>query len=140
MPAITAERLRPGAVFVPLDFTCYRAALRHVREIFLRHSDLVKSLSPHEAYLDVIVNKIGPPDGQFVTRLEDVHRFLSPLPVELLPGVGKVMDAKLEALGVRIVGDPHAMDADEIERRFGRYGRRLHQLSNGIDNHPVTPH
>src|SRR6476659_10915139 len=53
MPALRAERLCPDAVFVAPDFARYRAASKHVREIFLRHTDLVEPLSLDEAYLDV---------------------------------------------------------------------------------------
>jgi len=53
MPAGRAERLCPDAVFVPPDFTRYRAVSRQVREIMLRHTDLVEPLSLDEAYLDV---------------------------------------------------------------------------------------
>src|SRR5262249_45127383 len=38
MPAIRAERLCPDAVFVPPDFTRYRAVSRSAREIFQRHT------------------------------------------------------------------------------------------------------
>ena len=61
MPAITAERLCPQAVFVPPDFTRYKAVSRAVREIFQRHTDLIEPLSLDEAYLDVTENKIGLP-------------------------------------------------------------------------------
>ncbi|WP_109487631.1 DNA polymerase IV [Occallatibacter savannae] len=57
MPAVQAERLCPDAVFVPPDFTRYRTVSRAVREIFLRHTDLVEPLSLDEAYLDVTENK-----------------------------------------------------------------------------------
>src|ERR1700678_4147550 len=57
MPAITAERLCPNAIFVPPDFTRYRAVSRLVREIFKRHTDLIEPLSLDEAYLDVTENK-----------------------------------------------------------------------------------
>lgn len=59
MPAVRAERLCPDAVFVPPDFTRYRAVSRAVREIMLTHTDLVEPLSLDEAYLDVTVNKQG---------------------------------------------------------------------------------
>jgi len=51
MPALRAERLCPAAIFVPPDFTRYRAASKQVREIFLKHTDLVEPLSLYEAYL-----------------------------------------------------------------------------------------
>jgi DNA polymerase-4 len=59
MAATHAERLCPQAVFVPPDFTRYRAVSRAVREIFLRHTDLIEPLSLDEAYLDVTENKTG---------------------------------------------------------------------------------
>jgi DNA polymerase-4 len=61
MPAVHAERLCPDAVFVPPDFTRYRAVSRLVREIFKSHTDLVEPLSLDEAYLDVTENKTGLP-------------------------------------------------------------------------------
>jgi DNA polymerase IV len=61
MPAITAERLCPQAIFVPPDFTRYKAASRAARAIFERHSDLIEPLSLDEAYLDVTENKTGLP-------------------------------------------------------------------------------
>jgi DNA polymerase-4 len=59
MAATHAERLCPEAVFVPPDFTRYRAVSRAVREIFLRHTELIEPLSLDEAYLDVTENKTG---------------------------------------------------------------------------------
>ena len=52
MPAVRAQRLCPEAIFVPPDFTRYRAVSHHVREIFKRHTDLIEPLSLDEAYLD----------------------------------------------------------------------------------------
>ena len=68
MPAIRAERLCPGAIFVPPDFTRYRAVSHSVREIFKRHTDLIEPLSLDEAYLDVTENKTGLPTATLVAR------------------------------------------------------------------------
>jgi DNA polymerase IV len=59
MPAISAERMCPQAVFIPPDFVRYRAVSAAVREIFKVHTDLVEPLSLDEAYLDVTENKTG---------------------------------------------------------------------------------
>jgi DNA polymerase-4 len=61
MPAVTAERLCPQAVFVPPDFTRYKAVSHAVREILQQHTDLIEPLSLDEAYLDVTENKTGLP-------------------------------------------------------------------------------
>ncbi|MBS0590412.1 MAG: DNA polymerase IV [Proteobacteria bacterium] len=180
MPALRAARLCPQAIFVPPDFSRYRAVSKQVREIFLKHTDLVEPLSLDEAYLDVTAPKtdfssataiakairaeivettrltasagVAPnkflakiasdwrkPDGLFVVKPEQVEAFLAPLDVGKIPGVGKVMSAKLEALGVHTCADLRAFDLREIERRFGRYGLRLRELSFGIDARRVNP-
>src|ERR1700693_2276424 len=53
MPAVRAERLGPGAVFVAPDFPRSRVVSHEVREIFNPHTDLIEPLSLDEAYLDV---------------------------------------------------------------------------------------
>ncbi|WP_029919599.1 DNA polymerase IV [Nevskia soli] len=68
MPALRAARLCPDAVFVPPDFTRYRAVSRQVREIMLTHTDLVEPLSLDEAYLDVTENKTGLPTATRVAK------------------------------------------------------------------------
>jgi DNA polymerase-4 len=180
MPAVRAERLCPDAVFVPPDFTRYRAVSVAVRSIMLQHTDLMEPLSLDEAYLDVTENKTGlptatrvasairtqirvelrltasagvapnkflakiasdwrKPDGQFVIQPAEVDGFLLPLAVGRLPGVGKVMGEKLQQLGVSTVGELRTLDAQTLERRFGRYGTRLYELARGIDDREVHP-
>ena len=68
MPTGRAERLCPGGIFVPPDFTRYRAVSHQVREIFHRHTDLIEPLSLDEAYLDVTQNKTGIPTATRVAR------------------------------------------------------------------------
>jgi DNA polymerase-4 len=61
MPAMRAKKLCPEGVFVHPDFERYRAASKHIREIFERHSALVEPLSLDEAYLDVTEELTGIP-------------------------------------------------------------------------------
>jgi len=68
MPAVRAERLCPSAIFVPPDFTRYRAVSHSVRDIFKRHTDLIEPLSLDEAYLDVNENKTDLPTATLVAR------------------------------------------------------------------------
>ncbi len=90
-------------------------------------------------FLAKIASDWRKPDGQFVVKPQDVEVFLAPLPVSKLPGVGKVMEAKLAQLGIASVGQLRAFGEPELQRRFGRWGQRLHELSRGIDEHPVQP-
>jgi DNA polymerase-4 len=88
-------------------------------------------------FLAKIASDWRKPDGLFVIRPVEVLDFLAPLPVSRLPGVGKVMDAQLRALGIQTVRDLRARPAQELEQRFGRWGRRLAELALGIDHRRV---
>jgi DNA polymerase-4 len=79
MPAARAERLCPDGIFIPPDFTRYRAVSRLTREIFQRHTDLVEPLSLDEAYLDVTENKTGLPTATRVASAirEQIRQELS---------------------------------------------------------------
>jgi len=79
------------------------------------------------------------PDGLFVIQPEDIDAFLLPLPVERLPGVGKVTEEKLAKLGIKTIGDLRTLDLRVLEDHFGGYGRRLHELAHGIDDNKVIP-
>ena len=68
MPAMRAQRLCPQAIFLPPDFTRYRAVSRSAHEIFKRQTDLIEPLSLDEAYLDVTENKTGLPTATLVAR------------------------------------------------------------------------
>jgi DNA polymerase-4 len=85
-----------------------------------------------------IASDFRKPDGLFVVRPHQVEAFLAPLPVGRLPGVGNVMERKLGELGIAVVADLRGFAVDDLERRFGRWGRRLHELSFGIDERPVV--
>lgn len=88
-------------------------------------------------FLAKIASDWRKPDGLFVIRPEDVAAFLPSLPVGRLPGVGRVMEAKLGELGVRTVGELQAWGRVALMKRFGAMGRRLHDLARGVDESPV---
>jgi DNA polymerase-4 len=90
-------------------------------------------------FLAKIASDWRKPDGLFVIRPHQVERFLAPLPVGRLPGVGRVMEGRLAELGVSTVAQLRALPPGLLEQRFGRWGLRLHELSLGIDMHPVQP-
>jgi DNA polymerase-4 len=68
MSALRAQHLCPDAVFIPPDFTRYRAVSRAVRDILERHTDLIEPLSLDEAYLDVTENQSALPTATLVAK------------------------------------------------------------------------
>ena len=59
MPSVTAQRQCPDLIFVKPRFEAYKAVSRQIREICVRHTDLIQPLSLDEAYLDVTHDKQG---------------------------------------------------------------------------------
>ncbi len=114
------------------------AVAQAIRDAIREETRLTASagIAPNK-FLAKIASDWRKPDGQFVVKPAMVLDFLAPLPVGKLPGVGKVMEARLAALGIATVGQLRAHGQPDLERRFGRWGRRLHELSLGQDDHAV---
>jgi DNA polymerase IV len=60
-------------------------------------------------------------------------KFLAPLDVREIPGVGKVMEGHLHKLGIRKVGDLAKLEEYELEQRFGKWGLALAGKARGED-------
>lgn len=60
-------------------------------------------------------------------------RFLAPLDVCKIPGVGKVTEKNLNSMGLRKVGDLANLDEAFLESRFGKWGLALAGKSHGRD-------
>jgi len=60
-------------------------------------------------------------------------QFLAPLDVGDIPGIGKVMEQKLHAMGIQRVGDLAALQEADLERRFGKWGLAMAGKSRGED-------
>ena len=60
-------------------------------------------------------------------------KFLAPLDVRDIPGVGKVMEQNLQAMGIRQVGDLGQLEEAVLEERFGKWGLALAGKARGED-------
>ena len=60
-------------------------------------------------------------------------KFLAPLDVRDIPGVGKVTEQNLQAIGVRRVSDLARFDDSFLEERFGKWGLALAGKARGED-------
>ena len=70
---------------------------------------------------------------------EDVATRVWPLPPRRINGIGPKASAKLEALGVRTIGELAHADLAWLLEHFGRnYGAWLHEAANGRDDREVV--
>ncbi len=60
-------------------------------------------------------------------------KFLAPLPVRRMPGIGKVTEPQLLSLGISTIGDLQAFGGERLTERFGKWGEYLYTKSRGED-------
>jgi DNA polymerase-4 len=81
------------------------------------------------------------PDGLLVVPRESVVKFLHPLPIGALWGVGEKTEAVLSRLGLRTIGDIAATSESTLVSAIGHAaGSHLHALAWGRDERHVNPH
>jgi DNA polymerase-4 len=86
-----------------------------------------------------IASDLRKPDGLLVVPRGSERKFLAPLPVGSLWGVGKVTREALRRMGVATIGDLSGIPLEVLGKKFGRHGALLHELSQGIDEREVAP-
>jgi DNA polymerase IV len=86
-----------------------------------------------------IASDLAKPDGLTVVEPERVHAVLDPLPVRRLPGLGRKTGAKVEAAGIRTLGELRSAPDAVLWPLFGRYAALMRERASGVDERPVLP-
>ncbi len=84
-----------------------------------------------------IASDLGKPDGLLEVKPDEVLKFLWPLPIEKLWGVGPKTKQLLNAREILCVGDLAQIPLQKLSEEFGEHGRHLYELSHGIDDREV---
>jgi DNA polymerase IV len=84
------------------------------------------------------MGEVKPPNAVTVVPSGEEAAFLSPLPADMLWGVGPKTSARLTELGIHTIGDIAKWPESEMSRMFGENGRDLARHSKGIDDRPIT--
>jgi DNA polymerase-4 len=95
-------------------------------------------LAPNK-FLAKLASDLQKPDGFVVVDPNEVQAFLDPLPVGRLWGVGKVSGKTFQKLGIATIGQLRRLPLEILESHFGKMGRHLWNLAQGIDNRHVVP-
>ncbi len=86
-----------------------------------------------------IASDLMKPDGLTVVTPERVREVLDPLSVRRLPGLGRKTGARVEAAGVRTLGELRSAPDALLWPLFGRYSAWVRERASGIDDRPVLP-
>ncbi len=79
------------------------------------------------------------PDGLVIVPPDDARRFLDPLPVRRLWGVGARTAQRLQDAGLFTAGQLRRAAPELLAQLFGKHGIELAQRAAGIDHRPVKP-
>jgi DNA polymerase-4 len=77
----------------------------------------------------------GKPRGLVWVPAGSEMRFLAPLPVRKIPGIGKVTERALLALGIQTVEQIAAQPQEKLEKIFGQWGTALYRKARGGDSY-----
>lgn len=113
---------------------------REIKAAILKEVGLVASvgIAPSK-FLAKLASDLDKPDGFRVIEPEEVRDVLDPLPVSKIFGVGERTAKRLEAMGVRTIGELASRDREAVLERFGASGAWIHDLAHGLDARRVNP-
>jgi len=109
------------------------------REIFQKTGLTASVGIAHNKFLAKLASDAQKPDGLVYVRPGEVHRFLDPMPVSRLWGIGKRTAPKLTALGILTIGQLRRCDASILRPVFGKRTEHFHLLARGEDDREVQP-
>ncbi len=111
-----------------------------VKQEIFRKTGLTASVGmAHNKFLAKLASDAQKPDGLVYVRPGEVFRFLDPMPVNRLWGIGKRTAPKLTALGVLTIGQLRRCDVSIIRPVFGNRTEHFHRLARGEDEREVQP-
>nr|WP_136252625.1 DNA polymerase IV [Ningiella ruwaisensis] len=84
-----------------------------------------------------VASDMNKPNGQYVVTPSQIDEFIEALPLNKIPGVGKVTFEKLQQLGLQTGADIRALPESELVEKFGKFGRSLWQKCQGNDYRQV---
>ena len=77
------------------------------------------------------------PDDLTIVKEEDAEKFLAPLSVRKLLWIGRKTEQKLDALGIKTVGELARYDPTVLTEHFGAAGTQMYLMASGIDKSEV---
>ena len=93
-------------------------------------------------FLAKIASDMNKPDGVTLVPVEQeaIERFLAPLPISRMWGVGKVTQKKLISLELNTIGHLQTCDPHLLERAVGAHAAKTFaRLARGIDERRIEP-
>ncbi|MFO7996088.1 MAG: hypothetical protein R6U93_02905 [Dehalococcoidia bacterium] len=134
----------PGSASIDLSYECpdYTGILQfveEVRQIIEKRLRLypLTSVAPNK-FVAWAASRVARPGEVIVVTEGEEHNFLKGLPVCLLPASARTLE-RFELLGIYRIGQLAGLSLAAVSLEFGNEGKRLWELSNGIDESRLIP-
>jgi DNA polymerase-4 len=116
-----------------LHGSAFRAADRLIRTVKER-TGLNCSVGVSTSHLvSKIASDQAKPHGLLYVLPGYEAKFLAPLPIRRMPGIGKVTEPELLSRGISTIGDLARAGPEKLKEWFGKYGEWLYDKSQGQD-------
>jgi DNA polymerase-4 len=112
---------------------------KKIKEVVLEETGLTVSagIAPSK-FVSKIASDLEKPNGLTIVTPDQVQKFLDPLPVEKMWGVGNSTLKVFRQMGIATFRDLRSVSVKILEKKFGKNGIRMHILSSGIDEREVV--
>lgn len=112
---------------------------KEIKRLITKETGLTASagVAPNK-FLAKVASDWRKPNGIFVVPPEKIEEFVLQLPLQKIPGVGKVTLEKLHQHHLKTCADVLNIGHQYMNDHFGKMGRHIHTRSLGIDDRPVT--
>jgi DNA polymerase-4 len=113
---------------------------RQIKATILAQTQLIASVgvAPNK-FLAKLASDTSKPNGLLIVEPDRVAEFLRPMPVSRIWGVGAKSEKRLNAFGLRTIGDLVRMPERLLVEQMGESGRWIWRLAHGLDERPVVP-
>jgi DNA polymerase-4 len=110
-----------------------------IKQSILQETELTASVgvAPNKLVAK-IASDLDKPDGLVVVTEENMRSILDPLPVQVIPGIGRETLARLTRQQIVTIADLRHAPERILSPIFGRFAGRTRDRASGIDQRPVV--
>jgi DNA polymerase IV (DinB-like DNA polymerase) len=135
----TIVKRQPGQLFDDSFEEAEKLAKNLKNEIFKKEKlTSTVGIGPNKLIAKIASQK-AKPNGLLVIKPDNLQKFLDPLDIEEIPGIGPKTSAVLRSLGVEKIKDLRELEETKLRELFGKIGEEIAKKAKGIDEEKVSP-
>ena len=120
------------------NFSAAKTMCRNLKEQIMAEEKLTCSIGigPNKL-IAKIASDMQKPDGLTVVEPKHAEKFLEPLAIRKIPGIGPKTELLFRKKGIAAVRDLKKFSSDEMADMLGKWGTALYEKIRGRDNAPI---